>query len=61
MRSKCSHEYAKLFIDQIVRKIFKEKEKEENEPEELSRRPENEIENFEPLPLRDDLSDQHYS
>ena len=59
MKSRNSHEYAKLFIDQIVRKFFRGRD--DHEIDDLRRRPEDEIASLEPMVLRDDLSDQHYS
>lgn len=59
MKSKNSHEYAKHFIDQIIRKFFRARD--DKEIGYLKTRPDDEIMNIEPMKLRETLTDQHYS
>jgi hypothetical protein len=54
-----SHEQAKLFIDLIVRKCFRRRD--EDEIDQLRAQPDDVIAAIEPMPLRNDLSDSHYS
>ena len=59
MRQRVSHEQAKLFIDLIVRKCFRRRD--EDEIDQLRAQPDDMIAAIEPMPLRNDLSDSHYS
>lgn len=59
IKSRNSHEYAKLFIDQILRKMFRQRSDEEVDL--LRKRPESATKHLEPMPLKGDIQDQHYS
>ena len=59
MRQRISHEQAKLFIDLIVRKCFRRRD--EDEIDQLRAQPEDVLQSVEPMPLRNDLMDSHYS
>ena len=59
MKQRVSHEQAKLFIDLILRKCFRKRS--EDEIDQLRRQPEDIVQWLEPMPLRSDLTDSHYS
>ena len=59
MRQRVSHEQAKLFLDLIIRKCFRRRE--EEEIDQLRQQPDDVIASIEPMPLRNDLQDSHYS
>ena len=59
LRQRVSHEQAKLFIDLIVRKCFRRRE--EDEIDNMRKQPEDVLAQVEPMPLRGDLTDAHYS
>lgn len=59
MRQRVSHEQAKLFIDLILRKCFRRRD--EEEIDQLRCQPDDILSTIEPMPLRNDLSDSHYS
>ena len=59
MKQRISHEQAKLFIDMIIKKSFRRRD--EDEINEIREEPEDMITNIEPMPLRSDLSDSHFS
>ena len=59
MRQRVSHEQAKLFIDLIVRKCFRRRD--EDEIDQLRAQPDDIISAIEPMPIRNDLNDSHYS
>ena len=59
MKQRVSHTQAKLFIDLIVRKCFRRRD--EDEIDRLRTQPEDMLASIEPMPLRGDLSDSHFS
>lgn len=60
MRQRFSHEQAKMFIDLIQRKCFVQKAREEAEQRD-SLFVDKSNADFEPVPLRIDLTEHHYS
>lgn len=54
-----AHDYAKLFIDQIVKKMFRQREVQE--VEEMRNQPADMVANTEPMPLDENLTDVHYA
>ena len=59
MRQRVGHKQAQLFIDLIVRKCFRRRD--EDEIDELRHQPDDIRSELEPMPLRSELSDAHYS